>query len=83
MRHEKLRRRFDVNSHVLTTSAARVLPIDPAVAQRCAALHVSNPQSDRDALIAATALIHGMAIVTRNVSHFQITGLRVVNPWQP
>jgi hypothetical protein len=72
-----------MDGHVLTTFAGRVLPIDTAVAQRCAALHVPDPRSDRDALIAATALIHGMAIVTRNVSHFQITGLRVVNPWQP
>jgi hypothetical protein len=71
-----------MDGHVLTTFAGRVLPIDTAVAQRCAALHVPDPRSDRDALIAATALIHGMAIVTRNVSHFQITDLTVVDPWQ-
>ena len=70
-----------MDGHVLTTFAGRVLPIDTAVAQRCAALHVPNPQSDRDALIAATALVHGVAIVTRNVSHFQISGLVVINPW--
>jgi len=42
---------------------------------------VPNPRSDRDALIAATALVHGMTIVTRKVSDFQATGVAVVNPW--
>ena len=42
---------------------------------------VPNPRSDRDALIAATALVHGMTVVTRNVSDFQATGVAVVNPW--
>ena len=44
-------------------------------------LHVPNPRSDRDALVAAAALVHGMAVVTRNVSDFQATGVAVVNPW--
>jgi toxin FitB len=71
-----------MDGHVLPTFAGRILAIDTAVAQRCAALHVPNPRSDRDALIAATALIHGMTVVTRNVSHFQPMGVAVVNPWQ-
>jgi len=71
-----------MDGHVLPTFAGRILAIDTAVAQRGAALHVPNPRSDHDALIAATALVHGMTVVTRNVSHFQPMGIAVVNPWQ-
>lgn len=71
-----------IDGHVVPTFADRVLAIDTAVARRCATLHVPNRRSDRDALIAATALVHGMTIVTRNVSHFQALGASVVNPWQ-
>ena len=70
-----------MESHVLPSFSERILAIDAAVALRCAALHVPNPRSDRDALIAATALVHGMTVVTRNVSDFQVMGVAVVNPW--
>jgi len=68
--------------HVLPAFDGRILAIDAAVAQRCAALRVPSPRSDRDALIAATALVHGMTVVTRNVDHFQPAGVAVVNPWE-
>lgn len=71
-----------IDGHVLPTFSGRILAIDTVVAQRCATLHVPNPRSDRDALIATTALVHGMTVVTRNVSHFQAMGVAVVNPWQ-
>jgi predicted nucleic acid-binding protein len=71
-----------MDGHVLPAFDGRILPIDTAVAQQCAVLHVPNPRSDRDALIAATALVHGMTVVTRNVDHFQSTGVGLVNPWQ-
>ncbi|HLF10721.1 MAG TPA: type II toxin-antitoxin system VapC family toxin [Gammaproteobacteria bacterium] len=71
-----------LNGHVLPAFAGRTLSIDTAVAQRCAKLHVPNPRSDRDALIAATALVHGMTVVTRNVIDFEQTGVEVLNPWQ-
>ena len=71
-----------MDGHVLPTFAGRILAIDTVVAQRCAALHVPDARSDRDALIAATALVHGMTVVTRNMSHFQPMGVAVVNPWQ-
>lgn len=71
-----------MDSHVLPSFSGRILPIDTAVAQRCASLHVPNPRSDRDALIAATALVHSMTVVTRNVNDFQACGVTVVNPWQ-
>ena len=70
-----------MDGHVLPAFDGRILAIDTAVAQRCAALHVPSPRSDRDALIAATALVHGLTVVTRNVDDFQPTGVAVVNPW--
>ena len=71
-----------MDGHVLPTFVGRILPIDVAVAQRCAALLVPDPRSDRDALIAATALVHGMTVVTRSVRHFQPLGVAVINPWE-
>ena len=71
-----------MDGHVLPSFSGRILAIDTVVAQRCAALHVPNPRSERDALIAATALVHSMTVVSRNVTHFQPTGVAVVNPWQ-
>lgn len=68
---------------VLPEFAERTLPIDTAVAQRCARLHVPDKRGERDALIAATALVHGMVVVTRNVADFKPTGVVTVNPWDP
>jgi predicted nucleic acid-binding protein len=60
----------------------RILPVDEAVARRAGALHVPDPAPHADALIAATALVHGLALVTRNVCDFErFVGLRVVDPW--
>ena len=71
-----------MDGHVLPAFQGRILAIDAAVAQRCAALHVPNPRPDRDALIAATALIHDMTVVTRNIGHFKAMGVAVLNPWE-
>lgn len=70
-----------LNAHVLPAFAERILPFDTAVAQRCARLHVPDRRSDRDCIIAATALVHGMTIVTRNVDDFEPTGVEILNPW--
>lgn len=70
-----------LDGQVMPEFASRTLPVDVAVARRCAGLHVPDPRSERDALIAATALVHGMAVVTRNVADFDRTGVRLVNPW--
>ena len=70
-----------MNEQVISTFAGRVLPVDDAVALRCAALHVPNPRPERDALIAATALVHGMTVVTRNVADFMPMGVALLNPW--
>jgi predicted nucleic acid-binding protein len=67
--------------YVLPEFAERILPVDVDVARRCAALHVPDPRPDRDALIAATALVHGMTVVTRNLADFAPTGVTVMNPW--
>lgn len=72
-----------LENHVLPAFAGRILPVDIPVAVRCAALHVPNPCSYRDALIAATAMAHGMTVVTRNVSDFEPTGVALLNPWKP
>jgi hypothetical protein len=72
-----------LENHVLPAFAGRILPVDIPVAVKCAALHVPNPCSYRDALIAATAMVHGMTVVTRNVSDFEPTGVALLNPWKP
>lgn len=63
--------------------SGRTLTIDDAVVQRCARLHVPNPAPPHDALIAATALIHGLTLVTRNTTDFAGMGVQVLNPWEP
>lgn len=70
-----------LNNHVLPAFSNRILPIDTVVARRSAQLHVPNPQPIRDGLIAATALVHGMTVVTRNVDDFRSTGVQLLNPW--
>jgi predicted nucleic acid-binding protein len=61
---------------------ARVLTVDERIARRAAALHVPDPAPFRDALIGATALVHEMTVVTRDLKDFQrFDGLDVLNPW--
>lgn len=70
-----------INAHVLPAFSGRILDVDVAVAQCCAALHVPDPCSERDAIIAATALVHSMIVVTRNIADFKMTGVELLNPW--
>jgi predicted nucleic acid-binding protein len=70
-----------IDGHILPRFDNRVLAVDSTVALRCARLHIPDPRAERDALIAATALVHGMTIVTRNVADFAGTGVGVLNPW--
>jgi predicted nucleic acid-binding protein len=70
-----------LNGHVLPAFAGRVLAVDAAVALRSARLHVPDPRPVRDGLIAATALVHGMTVVTRNEADFEPTGVPTLNPW--
>jgi predicted nucleic acid-binding protein len=71
-----------LNDHVLPAFAGRILPVDTVVALRSARLHVPDPHPVRDGLIAATALVHGMTVVTRNVEDFAGAGAKVLNPWR-
>lgn len=68
---------------VLPEFVERTLPVDTSIALRCAKLHIPDKRGERDAMIAATALVHGMIVVTRNVSDFSGTGVSIVNPWEP
>jgi predicted nucleic acid-binding protein len=62
--------------------SGRILPVDAQIAVRCAALHVPDPRYDRDSLVAATALVHDMTVVTRNITDFKPMGVTVLNPWE-
>ncbi|MBV8593411.1 MAG: type II toxin-antitoxin system VapC family toxin [Caulobacteraceae bacterium] len=70
-----------LEDRILAPFTTRILPIDPPTARRCAALHVPDPRPERDTLIAASALVHDMTVVTRNVGDFEPTGVALLNPW--
>ena len=70
-----------IEGRVLPAFDGRILSVDTAVARRCARLHGPDPRSERDALIAATALVHRLKVVTRNVADFQSMGVILLNPW--
>ncbi len=59
----------------------RVLPVDDVVARAAAELHVPDPMPIPDSFIAATALVHGLTLVTRNISDFDHAGVPMLNPW--
>ncbi|MEO6023720.1 MAG: type II toxin-antitoxin system VapC family toxin [Burkholderiales bacterium] len=61
--------------------AGRILPFTEDTATVCASLHVPNTRSERDAMIAATAIEHSFAVVTRNVQDFTNMGIQILNPW--
>lgn len=71
-----------LRDHVRPAFGDRILPITSDIAARCALLHVPDPRPQQDAWLAATALTHGFAIVTRNVADFANTGVTVINPWE-
>jgi predicted nucleic acid-binding protein len=71
-----------LDDDVAPACAGRILSADANVARYCARLHVPDPRSERDALIAATALTHGMTIVTRNTADFALTGVALLDPWK-
>ena len=65
-----------LNAHVLPAFYDRILVVDTAVAQCCAKLHVPDPR------IAATAIVHEITVVSRNVSDFESSGVKILNPWK-
>lgn len=71
-----------ISTEIIPNFAGRILPIDDVVALRCAGLHVPDRRPDRDAYIAATALVHGLTVVTRNTRDFLPMGVKLLNPWE-
>ena len=70
-----------LSRQVIPAFTGRIIPVDIDIALRCVELHVPDPRSDRDSLIAATALVHGLTVVTRDTRDFQPTGVKTLNPW--
>ncbi|MEC3764749.1 type II toxin-antitoxin system VapC family toxin [Cupriavidus sp. SS-3] len=68
-------------AHVLEDFGRQVLPVDAEVAQVWGQLRAGRPEHALDKFIAATALIHRLTIVTRNVADFRGTGTMVMNPF--
>jgi predicted nucleic acid-binding protein len=89
IRLEPGRRRDDLDywlAQVVLRFGDRILPIDLEVTDRWAALAEAQRAAGRtadmsDELIAATAHVHGLSVVTRNVRQFEHSGCRVVSPW--
>ena len=67
---------------VLAGFAERILPFDLAVALCAGALPTAERRPTADAMIAATAVEHGLTVVTRNLAHFQVLGVECLNPWR-
>jgi hypothetical protein len=71
-----------IEERVLNAFADRILAVDTAAARHCAGLHVPDPRPYRDSLIAATALVHGLVVATRNVADFEPMAVPLLNPWE-
>jgi len=65
-----------------TNFAARLLPVDAATARHWGELSAQRSLSVIDMLIAATAISHGLTLVTRNTRDVESTGAALVDPWQ-
>ena len=66
---------------LLAAFSTRIWPIDLPVVRRAARMHVPDPRPERDVLIAATALVLNLVVVTRNIADFERLGVEVINPW--
>jgi hypothetical protein len=71
-----------LEDRILAGFEGRILAIDVDVSRQCAGLHVPDRRPERDALIAATALVHHLTVVTRNVADFEPMGVELLNPWE-
>jgi toxin FitB len=71
-----------LDEQVSLAFAGRILPVTETVARHAGALFVPDPQPISDSLIAATALVHGLTVVTRNTANFAPMGVKLLNPWE-
>jgi predicted nucleic acid-binding protein len=71
-----------LDTQIVSEFEGRLLGVDTRIARVCAGLHVPDPRHERDALIAATAMVHGLIVVTRNIRDCLTAGVTVINPWQ-
>jgi toxin FitB len=76
------RLRIWMESYIRPSFVDRILLVDMGVALCCARLHVPDRRPMHDALIAATALVHELTLVTRNVADFAPLGVAMFNPWE-
>jgi toxin FitB len=72
-----------LSDHVMPTFSGRIIAVDTEIALRSARLQVPDPKPLHDTLIAATALVHGMTIVTRNLRDYEKSEASILNPWLP
>lgn len=79
---QALRLRQWLSDNVMVSFERSILAVDQAVALAAAALHVPKTRCEADSLIAATALVHGLTVATRNIKDFQGAGVALLNPWQ-
>jgi len=70
-----------LNEQLLPRLETRILPANTEIALRSAHLQLSRTRQVEDTLIAATALVHHLPVVTRNTGDFDDTGVTVINPW--
>ena len=70
------------DAHVLPFFEGRIFEVTQDISARCAALHVPKSRPAHDALIAATAIVHGLTVVTRNTVDFGAMGVKMLNPWE-
>jgi predicted nucleic acid-binding protein len=88
---ESIRRRDTSSAHalenwlakLLANHSPRILPVTTAVAEEWGRFNVPNPLPVIDSLLAATAKVHGLTLVTRNVADVEATGIPLVNPFEP
>jgi predicted nucleic acid-binding protein len=74
--------RFWFEDRVLSAFRHRILPINTQISRWSAKLHVPDPRPVRDAFIAATGIVYGMTVVTRNVQDFEPMDVALMNPWE-
>ena len=66
-----------------TRFAERIVPIDAAVAEEWGRLNAAAPRNTVDSLIAASARVRALTVVTRNTGDFEDCGVPLINPWHP